>query len=56
MHCTAYADDILLTTRTRQAAVETFIQVKEQSEQLWLIMNINKIKISNVKKRQERYG
>jgi hypothetical protein len=23
--CVAYADDLLLTTRTRQAAVETFI-------------------------------
>jgi hypothetical protein len=35
---------ILLTTRTGQAAVETFIQLKEQSEQLGLIMNTDKTK------------
>jgi hypothetical protein len=50
--CVAYAD-ILLTTRTRQAAVETFIQLKERSEQLGLIMNIDKTKYLKCKKGKE---
>jgi hypothetical protein len=45
----AYAD-ILLTTRTRQAAVETFIQLKVQLQQLGLIMHIDKTKYLKCKK------
>jgi hypothetical protein len=55
--CVTYADDLLLTTRTRQAAVETSIQLREQSEQLGIIMNIDKTKYLKCKKKsQERYG
>jgi hypothetical protein len=47
--CVAYAD-ILLTTRTRQAEAETFIQLKVQLQQLGLIMIIDKTKYLKCKK------
>ena len=37
--CSAYADDILITTRTKQSVIHTFQRVKEISVQFGLIIN-----------------
>jgi hypothetical protein len=42
--CTAYADDILLTTRTKQSLLDTFQKLKETSAQYGLIVNGQKTK------------
>jgi len=42
--CTAYADDIMLTTRTTQSLIDTFQKLKEISAQYGLIVNGQKIK------------
>ena len=42
--CTAYADDILLTTRTKQSLIDTFQKLKEISAQYGLIVNGQKTK------------
>jgi hypothetical protein len=42
--CTAYADDILLTTRTKQSLIDTFQKLKEISAQYELIVNGQKTK------------
>jgi len=42
--CIAYADDILLTTRTKQPLLETFQKLKEISAQYRLIVNGHKTK------------
>jgi hypothetical protein len=42
--CTAYADDILLTTRTKQSLIDTFQKPKEISAQYGLIVNGQKTK------------
>jgi hypothetical protein len=40
----AYADDILITVRTKQAAVDTFEKLKNQSLKTGLVINENKTK------------
>ena len=42
--CTAYADNILLTTRTKQSLIDTFQKLKEISPQYGLIVNGQKTK------------
>jgi len=42
--CTAYADDTLLTTRTKQSLLDTFQKLKEISAQYGLIVNGQKTK------------
>jgi hypothetical protein len=42
--CTAYADDILLTTRTKQSLTDTFQKLKQISAQYGLILNGQKTK------------
>ena len=42
--CAAYADDILLTTRTKQSLIDTFQKLKEISAQCGLIVNGQKTK------------
>jgi hypothetical protein len=42
--CAAYANDILITSRTEQCVVETFLELKEQSDKLRLIINLDKTK------------
>jgi hypothetical protein len=42
--CTAYADDILLTTRTEQPLIDTFQKLKKISAQYGLIVNGQKTK------------
>jgi hypothetical protein len=46
--CTAYADDIWLTTRTKQSLTDTFQKLKEISVQYGLIVNGQKTKYLNV--------
>ena len=41
---TAYADDIMLTTRTKQSLIDTFQKLKEISAQYGLIVNGQKTK------------
>jgi hypothetical protein len=43
-HCTAYADDTLLTTRTKQSLLDTFQKLKVTSAQYGLIVNGQKTK------------
>jgi hypothetical protein len=42
--CTAYADDILLTTRIKQSLIDTIQKLKEISAQYGLIVNGQKTK------------
>jgi len=42
--CTAYADDIMLTTRTKQSFIDTFQKLKEISAQYGLIVKDQKTK------------
>jgi hypothetical protein len=42
--CSAYADDILITTRTKQTIIETFQKLKEILMQFGLIINKQKTK------------
>ena len=42
--CIAYADDIIITTRTKSALTETFNNLKEQSMKFGLIINERKTK------------
>jgi hypothetical protein len=41
--CSAYADDILIKTRTQQTLFDTFQKLKEISTQFGLIINEQKI-------------
>jgi hypothetical protein len=45
--CTAYADDILITIRTTQAMIDTFIKMKNESLKYGLIVNVHKQNTSN---------
>jgi hypothetical protein len=42
--CIAYADDILITARTKQAAIDAFEKLKHQSLKIGLVINENKTK------------
>jgi len=42
--CSAYADDILITARTKQTMIDTFKKLKNISLLLGLIVNENKTK------------
>jgi hypothetical protein len=42
--CITYADDILITAQTRQAAIDTFEKIKNQSLKIGLVTNENKTK------------
>jgi len=42
--CSAYADDILITARTKQTLIDTFEKLKKISSQFGLIVNENKTK------------
>jgi hypothetical protein len=42
--CSTYADDVLITTRTKQTLIDTFQKLKEISTQLGLIINEQKTK------------
>jgi hypothetical protein len=49
--CTAYADDILLTTRTKQSLIDTFQKLKKISAQYGLIVNGQKTKYLRCKRK-----
>ena len=49
--CIAYADDILLTTRTKQSLLDTFQKLKEISAQFGLIVNGQKTKYLRCKRK-----
>ena len=54
--CPAYADDILVTTRTTQAMIDTFVKLKNESLKYGLIVNIvniHKTKYLKCTKRQD---
>jgi hypothetical protein len=42
--CTAYADDILITTRTKQAMTDTFVKLKNESMKYGLVVSVHKTK------------
>jgi hypothetical protein len=42
--CTAYADNILITTRTTQKMIDTFVKLKNESLKYDLIVNVHKTK------------
>ena len=45
---TAYADDILLTTRTKQSLLDTFQKLKDTSAQYGLIVNPYPANVENM--------
>jgi hypothetical protein len=52
--CSAYADDILLTTRTMYAVEDTFRKIKEISTQVVLTINEHKTKYLRCTKKQHK--
>ena len=52
--CTAYADDILITTRTIQAMTDTFVKLKNESVKYGLIVNVHKTKCLKCTMRQDQ--
>jgi hypothetical protein len=52
--CTVYADDILITTRTTQAMMDTFEKLKNESLKYGLIVNVHKIKYLKCTRRQDQ--
>jgi len=51
---TAYADDILITARTTQAMIDTFVKLKNESLKYGLTVNVHKIKYLKYSRRQEQ--
>jgi hypothetical protein len=47
---TAYADDILITARTRQSLIDTFQQLKNNYTKVGLIINEKKTKYLKITK------
>jgi hypothetical protein len=52
--CTAYADDVLITTRTIQAVTDTFVKLKNESMKYGLIVNAHKTKYLKCARRQDQ--
>jgi hypothetical protein len=52
--CTVYADDILITTRTTQAMIDTFINLKNESLKYGLIVIVHKTKYLKCTRRQDQ--
>jgi len=52
--CTAYADDILITTRTTQATIDTFVKLKNESLKYGLVVNVYKTKYLKCTRRQHQ--
>ena len=51
--CTAYADEVLITTRTTQAMIDTFVKLKNESLKYDLIVNVHKTKYLQCSRRQD---
>lgn len=52
--CIAYADDIMITARTKQALLETFTKLKDESQKFGLLINENKTKYLKCSKLNNR--
>jgi hypothetical protein len=52
--CNAYADDILITTRTAQAMINTFVKLKNESLKYGLTVNVHKTKYMKCTGRQDQ--
>ena len=52
--CAAYADDIVITSRTAQAMIDTFVKLKNESLKYGLIVNVHKTKYMKCTRRQEQ--
>ena len=52
--CTAYADDISVTTRTAKAMTDTFVKLTNESLKYGLIVNIHKTKYMKCTTRQDQ--
>jgi hypothetical protein len=52
--CTAYVDDILITTRMAQAMTDTFVKLKNESLKYGLIVNVHKTKYIKCTRRQDQ--
>jgi len=52
--CTAYADDILITARTTQAMIDTFVKLKTVSLKYGLTVNVHKTKYLKCSRRQDQ--
>jgi len=50
--CSAYADDILITTRTAQVMMDTFVKLKNESQKYGLMVNVHKTKYKKCTRRQ----
>jgi retron-type reverse transcriptase len=48
--CPAYADDVLITPRTKQTMIDTFAKLKNISLQFHLLVNGNKTKVHEMHK------
>ena len=52
--CSAYADDVLITTRTAQAMIDTFVKLRNESLKYGLIVNTHKTKYMKCTRRQDQ--
>jgi len=52
--CTAYADDILISARTTQAMIDTFVKLKNESLKYGLTVNVHKTKYVKCSRRQDQ--
>jgi hypothetical protein len=52
--CIAYADDILITARTKQAMIDTFVKLKNESSKYGLTVNVHKTKYLKCSRRQDQ--
>jgi len=52
--CTAYGDDILITARTTQAMLDTFVKLKNESLKYGLTVNVHKTKYLKCARRQDQ--
>ena len=50
--CSAYADDILITARTKETLMDTFEKLKNISSQFGLMLNKNKTKYMNCTRKE----
>ena len=52
--CILIADDIVITSRTAQAMIDTFVKLKNVSLKYRLIVNVHKTKYMKCTRRQEQ--
>ena len=52
--CTAYADNMLITARTTQAMIDTFVKLNNELQKYGLSVNVHKTKYLKCPKRQDQ--